>query len=186
MHAICEQRRLYLAARWRRAVVRATENHSFERRYLGVHMVPRPRITGTVPNGYLTFQTLQATDPGDTNPTPTITWSTNLPLLLKLTSQQFTNKTSYYVAQATGPSFTSAQLPPPTYNISVFVTWDGVKSAAFTMFINMPYSNNAVNEGQYCSPAGSCDCNAEGVFPGEDFTGYATLNNVYTEDLFGN
>jgi hypothetical protein len=144
-----------------------------------------PGITGTVPNGYLTFQTLQASDPGDTNPNPTITWSTNQPSLLKLTSQQFTNKTSYYVAQAIGPSFTSAQLPPPTYNISVFVTWDGVKSAAFPMFINMPYANQAVNEGQYCSGFNECDCNAEN-FPGSGYTGFVTLNNVYTKDLFGN
>jgi hypothetical protein len=143
-----------------------------------------PGITGTVPNGYLTFQTLQATYPADTNPNPTITWSTNQPSLLRLTAQQFTNKTSYYIAQATGPSFTTRQLPPPTYNISVVETWDGVKSASFLIFINMPYSNNAVNEGQYCDPPGTCDCNAGGAYPGD--TGYVTLNNVYTEDLFGN
>jgi hypothetical protein len=143
-----------------------------------------PGITGTVPNGYLTFQTLQATYPADTKPNPTITWSTNQPSLLKLTSQQFTNKTSYYVAQATGPSFIFAQLPPPTYNISVFVTWDGVKSASFQMFINMPYANQVVNEGQYCAAFDQCDCNA--FFPGQGYTGFETLNNVYTEDLFTN
>jgi hypothetical protein len=125
-----------------------------------------PGITGTVPSGYLTFQTLQATDPTDTNPNPTITWSTNQPSLLQLAPQQFTNKTSYYTAQATGPSFTTRQLPPPTYNISVTVTWDGVKSASFPMFINMPYSNNAADEGQYCS-GGSCDCNA--FYPGKGY-----------------
>jgi hypothetical protein len=106
-----------------------------------------PGLTGTVPNGYLTFQTLQATYPADTKVNPTITWSTNLPSLLQLTLQQFTNKTSYYNAQATGPSFTTRQVPPPTFNISVIVTWDGVKSAPFLIFINMPYSNQAVNEG---------------------------------------
>ena len=143
-----------------------------------------PGITGTVPNGYLTFQTLQATYPADTNPNPTITWSTNQPSLVKLTAQSFTNKTSYYVAQATGPSFTTPQLPPPTYNVWVVVTWDGVKSAPFTMFINMPYANNSVNKGQYCSPPGSCDCNAAGFKPGQ--TGYVTLYDVYTLDLFSN
>jgi hypothetical protein len=38
--------------------------------------------------------------------------------------------------------------------------------------------------GQYCTAFDQCDCNAEGWFPGD--TGYVTLNNVYTEDLFGN
>jgi hypothetical protein len=142
-----------------------------------------PGITGKVASGYLTFQTLQATDPADTNPNPTITWSTNQPSLLQLASQQFTNKTSYYTAQAIGPSFTFAQLPPPTYNISVVVTWDGVKSASFPIFINMPYANHAADEGQYCS-AGSCDCNA--FYPGKGYTGYITLYNVQTEDLFSN
>jgi hypothetical protein len=73
MHAIRDQRRLYLAARWRRAVVRAAEDHSIERCHLGLLWYLGPGLTGTVPNGYLTFQTLQATYPADTNVNPTIT-----------------------------------------------------------------------------------------------------------------
>ena len=43
-----------------------------------------PQQIGTVPNGYLTVQTLLATYPTDQNPNPTITWSTNQPSLLEL------------------------------------------------------------------------------------------------------
>lgn len=145
-----------------------------------------PGQTGTVPNGYFTAQLLQATYPADGNPNPTITWSTNQPSLLELIPYLFVNRTSFYTAQATGPSYTTRQLPPGNYNISVVVTWDGVQSAPFPIFINMPYSNLAVNQGQWCSSPGICDCNASNFYPGRGYTGYVTLYNVYTEDLFGN
>jgi len=50
----------------------------------------------------------------------------------------------------------------------------------------MPYANYVVNKGQWCSSPGSCDCNAANFYPGQNLTGYVTLWNVYTEDLFGN
>ena len=75
-------------------------------------------------------------------------------------------------------------MPPANYNISV--TWDGVQSASFPVFINMPYANYTVNTGQYCTAFDHCDCNSTGFYPGLGYTGYVTLNNVYTEDLFNN
>jgi hypothetical protein len=77
-------------------------------------------------------------------------------------------------------------MPARTTTSLVVVTWDGVKSAPFTVFINMPYSNYVVNKGRWCSSAGSCDCNAANFYPGRGYTGYVTLFDVYTEDLFGN
>ena len=100
-----------------RAAVRATENHSVERRYLRGHMVSRPRYNRDRTQRLPHFPTLQATYPADTNPNPTITWSTNQPSLLRLTPVQFTNKTSSLCPPAIGPSFGTAQLPPPAYNV---------------------------------------------------------------------
>jgi hypothetical protein len=143
-----------------------------------------PGQTGVVPNGYWTYQGVQASYPGHNNPQPQITWSTNHPELLQLIPNIFVANTSFYTIQALGPSYGYPQLVPPNYNISVIVTWDGVSSAPFKVFSNMPYANYTVNQGQYCSSPGQCDCNAQGFYPGQ--TGYVTLINVYTQDLFGN
>lgn len=144
--------------------------------------VHRPPV-GSVPIGYGTEISLEAAS-SDPNPNPTVTWSTNQPSLLQLVPEFMIGGISYYTAEAIGPSFTYPQSPPANYNISVTVTRDGVKSAPFPIFINIPYANYVVNTGQYCSAFDKCDCNAAGFYSG--YTGYVTLNNVYTEDLFGN
>jgi len=120
-------------------------------------------------NGYYVDGLLVATNPGDTNPSPSIYWSTNINSLLGIVPQSG-DKSAKITSK--GPSYTTAQSPPPVYNITVTVTWDGVASAPFPVFINVPYSNTVVNAGQFCNSNG-CDCNAN--WPGR---GYQRIHNT--------
>lgn len=139
-------------------------------------------VTGYGGNIYYDTITVYAhRPPDDDNPNPTVTWSTNKPLLLSLTPTGPSNTMVNILALA--PSYVTPQSPPPDYNISVTVTWDGVASLPWPVFINTPYSNTVVDEGEYCSSPGVCNCNA-GFKPGQ--TGYVTLLDVYVRDLFGN
>jgi len=130
-------------------------------------------------DGYYVDALLVASNPGDSNPSPSIYWSTNFNSLLAIVPQ---NGDKSAIITSKGPSYTTAQSPPPVYNVTVTVTWDGMASAPFPVFINVPYSMNVVNMGQYCTAAG-CDCDAVPNTYG--LTGYITLNDVQMLDLFG-
>ena len=135
-------------------------------------------VTGYGGNVYNTTITANATaPPGDDNPHPVITYQTNEPSIISLTP----NGASVLIT-AIGPSYTTAQ-SQPVYNVTITATWDGEQSPPVYLLVNIPYSNTVVNEGQYCSSPGVCNCNA-GFKPGQ--TGYVTLLDVYVRDLFGN
>jgi hypothetical protein len=145
-------------------------------------------VTGYGGNIYYVSVTLQAMT-NEAGPSPTVTFSTNQPLLLSLSPSGGPFACGAYecanvVVTAIAPSFVTAQSPPADYNISVTATWDGdLASNPVSVFINTPYSNTVVNEGQYCSSPGVCNCAALGK-TGQ--TGYATLLDVYARDLFAN
>jgi len=134
--------------------------------------------------------TLQAVT-NDTDPSPTVTFSTNKPLLLSLSPSGGPYACAPYVCAnvvitAIAPSFVTAQSPPADYNITVTATWDDLVSNDVQVFNNIPYYNYVVNEGQYCSSPGVCNCNSSNFYPGQGRTGYVTLIDVYARDLFGN
>lgn len=136
---------------------------------------------GGASTGYNTSTTLTATaPPGDTNPDPSIYWSVNYASLLQLFPSGSPATSALIVTK--GPSYTTQQTGV-NYNIQVTVTWDGMVSAPFPVFNNVPYSNTVVNAGQFCNSNG-CDCDA--IYPGQNDSGYTTLNQVYVRDLFGN
>lgn len=105
----------------------------------------------------------------------------NIPSLLTLYPSGSPPRSALIVTN--GPSYTTAQSGNPNYNIQVTVTWDGMVSAPYLVFNNVPYSNTVVNAGQFCN-ANGCDCNANN--PGAGLQGFNTLNQVYVRDLFGN
>jgi hypothetical protein len=148
---------------------------------------------------YLQTRLLVAAPPNDTNPNPTIKWSTNSTKLSLSDdpSASPTGSAEILTSQASSDTVQSTLLPPSQWSIHVTVTYDGIASDPFPVYINTPFSVTTNNMGQYCDASGACDCQATGFFPPPPpppppppsnslYVGYVTLSQDRVFDILQN
>ncbi len=120
----------------------------------------------------------------NTNPSPIIVWSTDSPGKLQLNDDASMTPTGLAeILTSLQPSDMAAATykPPEQWAVHVTVTYDGIASDPFPVYINTPYSDQTVNMGRYCSDTGKCDCNAQGFFSGQ--AGYVTVSQNLPLDI---
>ncbi|MGA8580038.1 MAG: hypothetical protein WB579_15240 [Bryobacteraceae bacterium] len=127
---------------------------------------------------YTQWEVLANLQPGCTG---TPTWSTDHGTLVSISPELGAPAA---ILTSLGPSYTTNQYTP-VYNINIYVTACGVKSAGFPVFINTPYSFSSAVQGRFCNKTtGLCNCNA---FPSTmGALGYAGSYYDSAYDLFGN
>ncbi len=121
-------------------------------------------------DGYSVQQQVTLTT-NSSNLSPTITWSTDSPARVSITSNS-----AGALLLSTGPSAFQAG-----YDVHVTVTVDGVQSLPFPVFINTPFTMTTSDFGEYCNSNG-CGCSADGH---AGWAGYANLVEHFVTDLLG-
>ena len=137
---------------------------------------------GSSVDGYLVQWRVNLTAPaGDTNPTPTITWSSDRTDLISIAPAS-DGLSAVLTALRSSDTTRPGSFPTPSsYNIHITAVYDGVSSAGFPVYLNTPFAMTT-SASQYCS-GGVCSCDA--FFPREGDHGYITLNVSSVQDILG-